>query len=98
MPEYLVILLGIIVVTFFFHKKFQIKLFENNKQMFAFYLIIYAIGTVWDSFAILRGHWNYPGPGLLGIKIGVIPIEDYVFAIAVSYFGLVLYRIILKKM
>lgn len=97
MPEYLMILLGLILVSFLLQKRFQIRLFENKKQIIVFYLIMYAVGVIWDNFAIWRGHWNYPGKGLIGVNIGLAPIEDYIFLIACSYFALVLYKLMLKK-
>ncbi len=97
MPEYLLILLGLVAVSFFLHNKFKLKLFENRKQMFIFYLIMYGVGVIWDNFAIYRGHWNYPGVGLTGIYIGLAPLEDYIFLLACTYFALVSYKIIVKK-
>lgn len=97
MPEYLIILLGLIVVSFFLHKRFKVKLFENNKQMIVFYFIMYGVGIIWDNFAIYRGHWSYPGVGLTGIYIGLAPLEDYIFLLVCTYFVLVLYKIMIKK-
>lgn len=96
MPEYLLILLGLLAVSFFLHKKFKLKLFENKRQLFAFYLIAYFIGIVWDNFAIWRGHWSYPGTHLLGINLGLAPIEDYLFILACNYFAIVVYKTITK--
>lgn len=98
MPEYLIILLGIIALSFSLQKKFQIKLFENKKQMFFFWSVIYIFGTIWDNFAIWRQHWIYPGPGVLKINIGLVPLEDYIIAFALPYFLLVLYKIVSKKL
>lgn len=86
------ILLGFILVSFFLQKKFNIKLFETKNQMFKYYLLMYAVSITWDTFAIWRGHWFYPGRGLLGIYIGLMPLEDYIFVFACSYFGLILYK------
>jgi lycopene cyclase domain-containing protein len=48
-------------------------------------------GSVWDNFAVHKGHWFYPGKGLLGPFIFNIPIEDYIFIIVVTYIILVEY-------
>ncbi len=97
MPEYLIILLGLFLVTFFLHKKFQLKLFENKKQMLTFSLLEYIIGITWDTYAISRGHWVYPKEGVLGVFIGLMPVEDYLFIFVVPYFSLIIYKLVIKK-
>ena len=97
MLEYLIILLGLLLVTVFLHKKFQLKLFESRKQLFVFLLVEYIIGIAWDSYAIYRGHWVYPHERTLGIFIGLMPLEDYLFIFVVPYFSLIIYKLIIKK-
>ena len=94
--EYPLILLALLLVTVFLHKYFQIKLFNNKKQIIYFYTLFFIIGTIWDNFAIYRGHWFYPGTGIMGIFIGLMPLEDYFFLLITSYFGLVLYQLFRK--
>ncbi len=97
MPEYLLILLLIFCATFFVQRYFKLQLFQNKKQIIVFFAVIYFIGTIWDNFAIYRGHWSYPGAGTMGIHIGLVPIEDYIFAFVTAYFALTLYQLVLKK-
>ena len=94
--EYPLILLGFLVVSIFLHKHFKLKVFDSKKQLIYFYTLFLIIGTIWDNFAIYRGHWFYPGKGITGIFIGLMPIEDYFFLVITSYFGLVLYQTIRK--
>jgi lycopene cyclase domain-containing protein len=98
MAEYLIILLGLLVVTIFLHKKFHLKIFETKKQMYVFFFIEYIIGIIWDSYAIFRGHWFYPKSGVLGIFIGNMPLEDYFFILIVPYFSLVIYKLIINRL
>ena len=95
--EYILILLGFFLAGFFLQKHFSIKLFKNIRQSVSFYGIFLLLGITWDSFAIYRGHWVYPGKGILGIYIGLMPLEDYFFILVVGYFGLVLYHVIQKR-
>ena len=53
--------------------------------MFALYASVLIFGAAWDNFAVWKGHWFYPGKGTLGIFLGYIPLEDYIFIIAVTY-------------
>lgn len=92
--EYTAILLVIFIATFFLKYIFGIKFFTNLKQGLIFWIILYLVGIVWDTFAISRGHWFYPEGGSLGIKIGLIPIEDYIFVFVCGFFALTLYKIL----
>jgi len=95
--EYLIILSILTLIASLLQKIFKIKLFNSLKQSLTFYTTIFTIGIIWDSFAIYRGHWIYPGQGTMGIFIGLMPLEDYLFIAVVSYFSLVVYRLTLKN-
>lgn len=95
--EYLGILGLLFLVALLLQIKFRVKIFSSAKEAISFYLIVIILGNVWDYVALSRGHWAYPGEGLMGIYVGIIPIEDYVFAIVCPYFLLVLYKVISKQ-
>ncbi|OGK16448.1 hypothetical protein A2690_03815 [Candidatus Roizmanbacteria bacterium RIFCSPHIGHO2_01_FULL_39_12b] len=94
MPEYLLILLLLLTVTIFIHKRNNLKLFKSSKHMFIIYLIPIVVGIAWDQFAIYRGHWTFGKEFLLGIYIGYMPIEEFLFMIVCLYFGLTFYKLI----
>ena len=94
MPEYALILLGLLVLTIFLHKYFRLVLWRNLWHMVIVYGIMVVILVVWDEYAIWRGLWSYGKQYLLGIYVGHIPIEDIGFLFVPSYLGLVVYKII----
>lgn len=96
MPEYALILLLLLLVTAFFHRQYKIKIFKSRLHLLIVYAIILFVGTIWDQIAISRGHWSFEEEFLLGPHIGLIPIEEYGFALILPYFGLVVYRIVGK--
>ncbi len=91
--EYSLILLILFIVALVLKLKFKIKVFKSPKEAIVFYLPIMFFGTIWDNFAVFRGHWFYPGTGTVGIFIGLIPIEDYLFAMICSYLVIILYKV-----
>lgn len=97
MPEYLLILILIYIVALSLKYFYKVKVFRSVKESIVFYLIIMTLGISWDYFAIARGHWAYSGKGLLGFFVGIIPIEDFVFAAVTSYFVLVIYKILQSR-
>ncbi|MBU0978068.1 MAG: lycopene cyclase domain-containing protein [Nanoarchaeota archaeon] len=74
--------------------KFHIHLYKSRKERIIIPVIFLIIGSIWDSFAIWRGHWTFQGPGLIGVTIGFMPFEEYLFALIVPYFILTLYRVL----
>jgi len=94
--EYLISLVLLLLIAVCLKFKYKISIFKSTKEIITFYSVIFVIGTIWDNFAVWRGHWFYPGKGIMGIFVGLIPIEDYVFAIVTSYIVLVLYKTIQK--
>ena len=61
--------------------------------MFFFFLF----GIVWDSLAILRGHWSFPVDKTLGITIGLMPLEEYLFILIIPYFIITIYKLFDSK-
>lgn len=94
--EYLFTLLLLLLIAFIIKWKLKITVFRSLKEVLVFYFIVFIIGTIWDNFAVWKGIWNYPGKGIVGLFIGLIPIEDYVFAIITSFTVLVFYKAIQK--
>lgn len=88
--------IGFFLISFAIHMFSGIKLFVSKKQMFLIYATTLIIGSIWDNYAVFRGHWFYPGDGTLGIFIGLIPLEDYIFMILVPYSLIVLYKFSIK--
>ena len=97
MPEYFLILVGIFIITVFIQKYFQIRIYKNLKHLLFFNIINLFLATIWDQIAIQRGHWTFSPNYLLGIKIGYMPVEEFLFVLVLSYFALVFFKIIEKK-
>ena len=95
--EYLIIEICIFIIIFITQKINKIKLFENKTQLIAIFASTLIIGGIWDNYAVWRGHWFYPGKGILGIFLGYIPLEDYIFIIVVTYAILVGYKFYEKR-
>jgi lycopene cyclase domain-containing protein len=77
--------------------KFRLQLFKSVKEGLLVIGSLFFIGSVWDSFAILRGYWSYREEFLVGIKIGVMPLEEYLFVLVIPFLTLVIYRIVRRK-
>ena len=52
------------------------------------YCILFALimEIPWDNFAVRNTIWYFPKGGSLGLHIGILPIEEYLFMITVTAF------------
>jgi len=91
--EYFLIDIALLGGLFCIHFFSKIRLFKNPKQMLLFWGFVFIIAIIWDHFAIWRGHWIYPQDKIIGINIGLMPIEDFFFIFVVNYACLLFYRL-----
>src|ERR1700704_3541315 len=58
----------------------------SRYKMTLFYCILFALleEVPWDNFAVGNAIWYFPEGGSLGLRIGILPLEEYLFIITVS--------------
>ena len=78
--------------------KFHIHLYQTRKERILITLIFFAIGVAWDSISTINKTWIYPGNGLVGIWIGVLPLEEYLFSLVVPFWILTFYKVLEAKL
>ena len=77
--SYILILFLFLVAAISLEVIFHPHLFDSLKERITWTLIIFIIGILWDTYAVSHQQWIFPGNGLLGINIGILPIEEYLF-------------------
>ncbi len=95
--EYLTILIILLFITVILEKSNHIHLYHTRKERFEIMGLFFLVGVVWDTFAIWRGHWLFPMGKTLGIKIGLMPLEEYLFILIIPYFVITIYKLIDSK-
>ena len=95
--EYLLILLFLLISGIFIEWKYHIRLYHSRKERFIITSFFFIIGVLWDSFATYRGHWSFLGDGLIGLKIGLLPIEEYLFILIVPFWIITIYKLLDNK-
>lgn len=91
MFEYLIILIILLAISLLIEINSPIKPFSNLKERIAIGVLFFVIGVSWDSFAIWRGHWIFPQGQNLGLTIGYMPVEEYLFILILPYIIIALY-------
>lgn len=95
--EYLLILLFVFLLSLYLERKYQIHLYRNRKERLMLVTIFFVIGSTWDSYAVWRGHWFFPNTNTVGITIGLLPLEEYLFFLIIPYFILTTYKVVDQK-
>ncbi|MFC1622232.1 lycopene cyclase domain-containing protein [Patescibacteria group bacterium] len=95
--EYFLILIFFALLGFTLEKMHHIHLYHNRKERLIVVGIFFVIGVIWDTFAIWRGHWLFPDNKTIGIKIGLMPLEEYLFILVVPYTLITIYTVIHQK-
>lgn len=42
-------------------------------------VVVYAAASPWDNAAVARGLWDFAAERLWGIRLGYLPLEEYLF-------------------
>jgi len=69
-------------------------LFKHLKARIVWIFVFLLVGIIWETYGIIRGHWVFTGKGILGIYIGVVPLEDFLWLLVMPYFCLTVYKTI----
>jgi lycopene cyclase domain-containing protein len=91
--EYLLILVSVFLLCLAAKWKLKLQLFRSTKEGLIVIGSLLVIGSVWDSFAIFRGYWSYNEAFLIGLNIGFMPLEEYLFMLVIPFLSLVIYQI-----
>ena len=95
--EYLIILLALLISAIFLEWRYRIHLYHSRNERLIITGLFFVIGVMWDQFAIFRGHWEFPGTGLVGLKIGLMPLEEYLFILIIPFWIITIYKVLDKK-
>lgn len=78
--------------------RFNIHLYDTRRERILVTVLFFVIGVAWDTFSVIEKTWIFPGNGLVGIWIGVLPLEEYLFFLVVPYWILTVYKLIDAKL
>lgn len=94
---YLAALIVFFVFALWLEWKFRFHLYRTRKERLVVTLVFFVIGVTWDSIATIKKTWIYPGNGLVGVWIGVLPLEEYLFSLVVPFWIVTVYKLVDKK-
>jgi lycopene cyclase domain-containing protein len=95
--EYMILLISVFLACIAAKFAFKLQLFKSKKNATLTLVSLFIIGSTLDSFALMRGYWNFQQEFFVGITIGVMPLEEYIFLIVIPFLTIVIYRLVNKK-
>lgn len=95
-PTYLIILSLMLVGTVFLHRSQHLKLYRNLQHCLVYIAVIFICELVWDHYSVSQHIWSFPTGKTIGLRLGVLPIEEYLFFLIVPYFGVTVYKFLEK--
>ena len=78
----------------FLHKKFLHN--KNIRYLYPSVVISAVPFIIWDMFATWRGHWSFNPRYVVGINVGNLPIEEYLFFLVVPQSCILLWAALTK--
>ncbi len=91
--EYLILLISILIACAVIKLGFKLQLFSSKKRAALTLCSLFVIGSTLDSFAIVRGYWSFQKQFFVGVTIGVMPVEEYLFVLVIPFLTIVFYRL-----
>jgi lycopene cyclase domain-containing protein len=96
--EYLFILIVLLLSALLAEYLFGIHLYESREERIVVTLFFFVIGVLWDTFAIMQGHWSFNETGLVGIRLGIMPIEEYLFILIIPFWIITMYKLFEQRL
>jgi lycopene cyclase domain-containing protein len=91
MREYLLIAVILLVLMFFIDRKLKTGLFKSRLTLYTLTFLI-LIQAVFDQIVILSELVQYREVYITGFRIGVMPIEDFLFGITLYLWTFILWE------
>jgi lycopene cyclase domain-containing protein len=95
--EYLLVMISVFLICTAVKLRYRLQMFNSAKECVLVLGSLFVIGSCLDSFALLRGYWNFEEKFFVGIKIGVMPLEEYLFMLVIPFLTLTVYRLVKEK-
>lgn len=95
--SYFQILIIVYISFLIINTLLKIKTYPNAGRAILFSVIFLILGYVWDAYCVSHGDWTFSNSHILGIWIGGLPLEEYLFFVIVPYGCISVYKIVNEK-
>ncbi len=85
MSEYLKVLLLAVALPLVLSFYPPLKFWRNGKALFLSLTLVVLIFGAWDILAVWRGHWYFDPRYVYGLSIINLPVEEWLFFLAIPF-------------
>lgn len=95
---YLLLMLALIIVPVIYSFKKEVRFYTKLKYLFPAILFSGAIFILWDIRFTELGIWQFNPGYILGIYFMKLPIEEWLFFLAVPFYSVFIYEVLKVKL
>jgi len=92
--EYLLVLFLALIVPVIFAADRRLRLYRQCKNLVRAILYPSVPFILWDMLATARGHWYFNDKYLVGLPLGNLPIEEYLFYLVIGFVAVYTYEVV----
>lgn len=92
--DYLMVLFVAVIVPVLFANDRRLRLWGKWRNLIRAIAYPSVPFILWDILATARGHWWFNAQYLIGLHIGNLPLEEYLFYVVIGFLAVYTYEVI----
>ena|ERR1700712_5869412 len=92
--DYLMVLFVAVIVPVIFANDRRLRLYGKWRNLARAILYPSVPFVLWDVLATVRGHWWFNARYLVGLDIGNLPLEEYLFYLVIGFVAVYTYEVV----
>lgn len=90
--EYLLLLGLCLLVTAPLEVRPRVRVYRQSRRLVLSLGCMGAVFVAWDLLGARLGHWDYNPAYVSGLRLGALPLEEYLFFLVVPLCGIMAYE------
>lgn len=92
--EYLLVLLVAVFIPAICAADRRLRLYGQWRNLLGAILYPSVPFILWDALATARGHWWFNYKYLVGVDLGNLPLEEYLFYLVIGFLAVYTYEVV----
>ena len=92
--DYLMVLFLAVIIPALFAADRRLRLYSQWRNLLRAILYPSVPFILWDIVATARGHWWFNARYLIGLDLGNLPLEEYLFYLVIGFLAVYTYEVV----
>ncbi len=92
--QYLLVLFVAVIIPLIFAADRRLRLYAKWRRLVPTIVLASIPFVLWDILATARGHWWFNTRYLVGVEIGNLPLEEYLFYVVIGFLAVYTYEVV----